>query len=199
MSLRKLSISQLAEVSELDRSTVKKILEEAKLESTIDGRAHRYPAREALAILLLDSGAEAPNVESPTKRLNRIILQIEEEKLEKLRFENGKSSGELVSVEDVAKAVEKEYAYVRSQFRSLPSKLAKPLSMVTDPNEIHSRLNEAVNECLSELTLDSVYEQSHLDFESAREAAISKPEAGAETRSDSNSSGMGGPEEISES
>lgn len=182
MSLRYLSISQLSEITGKDRRTVSKRLAAITPQSEA-GRAILYDAPAAIeAIFLSDS------VEGMDKKLLRVELAVEEERLQKLKIENGRSLAELVPVEQVAKAVEKEYSFVRAQVRSIPSKMAKPLSMVTDPNQVYTRLQEAVDECLTELTMDKKYADADRQLNSARDAvgkeskdstgSIATPESG---------------------
>jgi hypothetical protein len=152
MSLRYLSISQLSEITGKDRRTISKRLAATQPHS-VNGRAQLYDAAEAIQIIYVSD-----SVEGMDKKLLRTELAIEEERLTKLKLENGKASGELVLLEEVAKVVEKEYSYVRANIRSLASRLAKPLAMIDDANIVFSRLAEAVDEVLAELTADQVYQ-----------------------------------------
>jgi hypothetical protein len=193
MSLRYLSLSQLSDITGKDRRTVAKRLAAVKPHSE-KGRAILYDAPEAIeAIFLSDS------VEGMDKKLLRVELAVEEERLQKLRIENGRSLGELVAVDQVAKAVEKEYSFVRAQVRSIPSKMAKPLSMVTDPNEIYSRLTDAVDECLTELTMDTKYADAERQLDASREAVSKESQANIGTITTVESSGMGRHESFLES
>lgn len=187
MSLHQLSISQLSEITGKDRRTITKRLAGIEPQSG-KGRAILYDAPEAIeAIFVSDS------VEGMDKKLLRVQLAVEEERLQKLRIENGRALGELVPVEQVAKAVEKEYSFIRSQIRSIPSKMAKPLSMVTDPNEVYSRLQAAVDECLTELTMDAKYEQAQQQLDAARSASNTESQADSSAITTVEPGGMGGP------
>lgn len=163
MSLRYLSISQLSEITGKDRRTISKRLAGMQPHS-VNGRAQLYDAVEALEQLFISD-----KIEGMDKKLLRVELALEEEKLQKLKIENGRALGELVPVDSVCKEVEKEYAFVRSQLRSLPSKLAKPLSMVTDPNEAYALLTDSVDECLRELTADAAYAEKSQSLAQATE------------------------------
>jgi hypothetical protein len=187
MSLRYLSISQLSEITGKDRRTVSKRLA-ALVPQTTKGNAQLYSAPEAIETIFVSD-----SVEGMDKKLIRVQLAIEEEKLQKIKIENGVSLKELVPVEDVAKAVEKEYSIVRSQIRALPSKMAKPLSMVTEPNEIYSRLQEAVDEVLLELTADAQYESAKQKLEFLRHQAETKPSPDTEAIAAPEPGAVGGP------
>ena len=148
-SLRYLSINQLAEITGKDRRTIKKKL--AKLNYQRDGRGYYYDAHEALPLLFSESAKDID------KKLQAEQLRYESARAEKLELEVKKLRGEVVPIEEVAKTVEREYAFVRAHIRAIPSKLAKPLSMTTDPHEIYAQIESVVNECLTELTSDKVY------------------------------------------
>jgi hypothetical protein len=92
-----------------------------------------------------------------TTELAKENLLLERARREKAEIEVRELQGKLVPISDLAKTLDKEFAIVRAHFRALPSKLAKPLSMVTDPHEVQARLAEAVDECLSDLTADAKY------------------------------------------
>ncbi len=162
MKLRYLSINQLYEITGKDRRTIKKRLESLNPHST-DNRGEKYDAHAALELVY-----QPESTQGIDKKLQLEELRNQQQRNEKLELEIGEMRGRLVPIEDVAKAVEKEYTFVRTRFRTIPSKLAKPISMVTDPNQVQIRLQEAVDECLTELTADSKYEEDQRNLESAR-------------------------------
>lgn len=190
MSSRYLSISQLSELTGKDRRTISKRLDGVKPHSA-NGRAQLYDAHEVLETLYVSD-----KVEGMDKKLLRIELALEEERLTKLKLENGKTTGELATIEDVVKTVGKEYSFVRAQLRSLPSRLAKPLSMVSDPNTVHSRLKDAVEECLAELTADEQYEHERELLDSARTQAEAMSPRNAQAIADTEPGSMGRPESV---
>jgi len=192
MALRYLSISQLSEITGKDRRTISDRLSDVKAHSA-DGRAQYYDTREVLPIILVEK-----TVAGIEKKLQRIELETAEETLQKLKLANGKTTGELASIEEVAETVEREYSYVRAQLRSLPSRMAKPLSMVTDPGEVFTQLTDAINEALSELSADKTYDESRRDLEAVRASIKEGSKQIAQAESTPEPSGVGGPEEISE-
>ena len=140
--MKHISISEIAELTELDRATIRARLKD--LSPKAEGRAQTYPAREALLTvfeLSLDK-IKAEQLRYETARANRIELQ------------NAKLQGEVVAIEDVAGVVEKEYAAVRASLLSIPSKASIELSALTSPIEIKKRLEDLINETLEELTAD---------------------------------------------
>lgn len=192
MSLKFLSKNQLHEVTGKDRRTIDKRLAGVAPHAN-KGKNQLYLAAEVIPLILAEQA-----VAGFEKKLKRIELETAEEQLQKLKLANGKTTGELVPVEDVAKVVEKQYSFVRAKMRALPSSHAKPLSMMTDPNEVHTLLREVIDECLAELTADDKYERDRQELESAREATNTGSPELVETRPDTEPSGVGGPEEISQ-
>lgn len=162
MSQRHLSINQLAELTGKDRRTIKKKLAGLVAQAG-PNNAHLYDAQEALPVLY--SSGSSSDIE---KEMAEESLRIERAKREKLEIEVGRLRGDLLPIDTVAKTVEKQYAYVRATVRAIPSKLAKPLSMITDPHDIFVRLSDAVDEALIELTADKNYELQQRDIESTR-------------------------------
>jgi len=142
---RLFSIRDLIDITRKSDKTIKKKLETLAPTPGPKG-AKLYDSAQALALIYADVG------DLSTERAKLTVLQ-----QEKLEIEIAKIKGEVVAIEDVAKTVEKEYSFVRAHIRQLPSKLAKPLSMVTDPHEVHAAISEAVDECLTELTADATY------------------------------------------
>jgi hypothetical protein len=106
----------------------------------------------------------------------------------------------LIPLTEVVKAVEKEYSFVRARIRSMPSSMAQPLAILTEPRQVFERLTEAVVEWLSELTADSNYEQSRQQLESKSVVSTGEnSESGTEADTEAESGGVGGHISISES
>lgn len=151
MSARLMSVSQLADITRKDRKTISKRLVDLAAEAGAKG-AKLYDSAEALPLIYASDSTD-----DISKALQQEELGIERAKREKLEIEVGRLRGEMLPIDLVAKTVEREYNFIRSNFRSIPSKLAKPLSMITDPAEIHAALTAAVDEVLIELTSDKTY------------------------------------------
>jgi DNA-binding Lrp family transcriptional regulator len=153
MDLRFLSMSQLAELTGLDRRTVKDRLKDLKAQSG-KGRGHYYDTQEALPRLYFPEGS------------NNVEEQMAEAQLRKARADAEKAEidvkvkrGELVAIEEVAEVVGKEYTYVRARILAMPTRLAKPLSMESDPLVVKKLLDEAVTEALEDLAADQKFEE----------------------------------------
>ena len=73
------------------------------------------------------------------------------------RLEYEKAAGELVPVDEAAQKVAEEYAAVRSNLLSLPTKLAPHIAQKTggDANQIRENLAEGITRALEELTHDA--------------------------------------------
>ena len=146
------SINQLSELTQRDRRTITKKLSilEAK-PGPANGKY--YELKDALPLIFAPDG---------TAELDRRLLEsqykYEDHRAEKMRLEVERLKGQLVYVEDVASVVQKEYTYVRSQLLSIPSKVAKSLSVESDPSQVKAILDDAINEVLSELKADVAYE-----------------------------------------
>ena len=193
MSLEFLSISQLSEVTGKDRRTISKRL--ANLQSQVGPKnAQLYKASEAIELLLTPENAKGLE-----RKLQQAELDEKRARAEKVQIEVARMRGELVSLEDVAKVVEKEYSIIRAQVRAIPSKMAKPLSMTSDPNEVHNKLAEVIDECLKELTADEAYEQSLRDVESNRGPAIPMQTEDTQASTTVEPGGMGGSVSVPES
>lgn len=63
---------------------------------------------------------------------------------------------EVVPIGDVLEELSKEYTFVRTQLRALPSRLAKHLANEADPEEVFNLLSGAIEDTLNELQADSI-------------------------------------------
>lgn len=141
-----MTMNQLVELTGKTFRTIKKRLEPlAPVREA--GNASYYNTKDALALLY-------PTIASEMAQEN---LMLERARREKAQIEVGKMRGELIPVGDIAKVLGTQFGFLRAQIRSIPSKSAKPLSMISDPHEVYNRLTEMVDECLSELTADAKY------------------------------------------
>jgi phage terminase Nu1 subunit (DNA packaging protein) len=152
VNLRYLSMSQLAEVAGIDRRTVKDRLAEVK-PHTKEGKAIIFDAREALPILFGHDRSDVKMVD----KIKEQELRFERVRADKLELELEVAKGLQVPTEEVAKAVEKEYTYVRSTLLGIPSRCITELAMETDPIKIKAILEDAINEALNHLQADHIY------------------------------------------
>lgn len=150
MNLRYLNMSQLSEVTGVDRRTVKSRLEGVEPYRK-NGQAVEYDAREVIPLVI---GVEKADDKNIYKQLQKEQIRTERAKAEKIELEVAKTKGELVSIEDVCRTVGKEYTYVRSSILSLPVKLAKSISLENDPAVCRSMLKQEVDEILKHLQAD---------------------------------------------
>lgn len=165
MSLRYLSMSQLSEVAGIDRRTVKDRLANVKPFKK-EGKAIIFDATVALPVLF---GYSAGN-ENVLEQIKEQTLRLEKAKADKIELELEERRGQVVAIEDVAKAVEKEYTYVRSTILSIPSKRAKVLALESDPQVVRSLLEQDINEALSHLQADT-----NLEFKDEEEVIEETP------------------------
>lgn len=171
MGLRYLSINQLADLTGKDRRTLSKRLAEASLTPIKEGRGHYYDAREVLP-LLYGSTPEGSS-ESLAKQQAQAELKLTQAKAEKAALEVALAQGEVVSIEEVARTVEREYTFVSSQLKALPTRVAQPVSlMVGRPADIRDYLQRTIDDALKELKAVGHYEQRRADLESVTEETV---------------------------
>lgn len=155
--MKLLNVSQLAQLSGLDRKTVTKYLKDVPYESKESSKL--YKLTSAIPVLF-------SMVKKDLNEADPITLQKKKEELENERLKNAKLKIELavlqnkyVTVDEVTEAVEKEYTYVRKALLSIPNKCALFLSRENDPGKIQNILDEQINEALEHLTKDRSFEE----------------------------------------
>jgi phage terminase Nu1 subunit (DNA packaging protein) len=151
MNLRYLSMTQLSEITGVDRRTVKSRLAEVEPYKE-EGSAILYDAREAIPKIMQ---FEDKTKDNTWKDLQKEQLRYEKARADKVQLENDTKRGELVRIEDVTRTVGKEYAYVRAAILTLPSKVAKSVSLEEDPAVCQSILKKEVDEILNHLQADN--------------------------------------------
>jgi phage terminase Nu1 subunit (DNA packaging protein) len=160
MNLKRLSISQLALVTGKDRRTVSERV--IALPFEMDGKAKMYSAPDAVQAILDGAGGAPAELDLQIKEES---LRLERGRADKVTLEVEQTRGELVAIEDVTKEVAKEYTRVRAALLSIPTRMAKPLSMETDPARVQEILHEAVVETLEHLSADVEDDEEKLDDE----------------------------------
>jgi phage terminase Nu1 subunit (DNA packaging protein) len=150
MSVRYLSKSKLSELTGKDRRTIDKVLSGLKPNS-VEGRAQLYDTQLVLPLIF-----EVESDRSLDRQLQEEQLRHEKGKADKVELEVRKRKGELVEVEDVAKAWEKVLTAVRAELFSIPVKSAHPLAPGMTPAEVKKHLEDAINEALTTLSVESL-------------------------------------------
>jgi phage terminase Nu1 subunit (DNA packaging protein) len=148
--MKYLSISQLSEVTGIDRRTCKDRIE--TLTPIVKGRSHLYHAREAIP-LIINFGLE-DNKDEYHRQIRNEELRHEKAKADKIQLQVEKLRGELVPIEDVARVVETEYAAVRAALLAISSKVSGELASMDSVIEIKKLLDGHINEVLAELSAD---------------------------------------------
>lgn len=164
--LRYLSINQLSKVTGKDRSTISKRLEELEPYKE-DGRAKIYDAHEAIAVIFAQEAGKGLH-----KKTQQIEYEIEKEKLNKIRMDNEVKQQKLLYIEDVVRTVEKEYMFIKAQFKAMPSRLSKTLSITSNPIEVNKVLMDEINSILTELSSDEFYQQQMEKMEKGKNESI---------------------------
>lgn len=148
---RYFSLAQFAKLTGKDRETIAKRLSELK-PAEEDGRGKYYDSHVALSLIYA-----ADKQDGFGQKIQQAELEIQREKLTKLRNENELASGKQVLIEEVVAQVGREYSFIKQKFLALPSKLAKALAIEVDPEKVFNQILNAVNEVLSELKADETY------------------------------------------
>lgn len=148
---RYINIATINVLTGKDRNTITKRLEEVKPYKE-DGRSKWYDAHEVLPLIYAQD-----NLKGMQKKMEQLAYDIDREKLNKIKIDNDTKMGRLVEINEVCKTVEKEYTFVKTQMKGLPSRVSKLIAMETDPAIINKVLTDAINEILTELVSDERY------------------------------------------
>lgn len=158
---RYLTVNQLSKITGKDRQTINKRLSEV-VPVKEDKRGKYYDSWECLSIIYA-----ADKKEGMSQQIEQVSLQIEKERLQKLRIDNDKSLGQLVDIDQVVGIVEKEYTYIKAKFLSLNVRLAKILALESDPQKVSDTIYESVQEILEELKADNTFNEQQQEIENS--------------------------------
>ena len=125
-----ISINKLAELTGIDRRTIKKRLE--GLLPKKRGRAYQYDSTQALPAIYSNAAraAQGPRTKDPnTAKLNYEAekARLAKEKADAQELKNAETRRELVPVAEVAQAWGRIVTGIRNQFLALPNRLAQIL------------------------------------------------------------------------
>jgi phage terminase Nu1 subunit (DNA packaging protein) len=153
------SISQIAEMTGFDRRTVKDRIQNLVVQKT-HGKAQYFDMFEVLPKLYkLTSVGDNENIDDEIKVET---LRLERAKADKTELEVARIKGEQVPIKDVAKIVESEYTSVRAQLIAIPTKIFHELAIMDDPILIKEKLEDSINEALSELSADQKFNENEI-------------------------------------
>jgi len=141
--MKHINISEIAELTRIDRTTVSKRLK-GKLTPVTKGKAHTYPAREALLIVF----------ELNEEEIKREQVRYEKERADRMALQNARARGELVPASDILPVMERMVTAVKAQLTSVPHKAASRVRGMDSIIEIKKVLDDLVEECLRELSSD---------------------------------------------
>jgi hypothetical protein len=161
MTERYKNITHLSEITGLDRTTIRKRLDGIE-PNHVKGRSPFFDCQHVLPILY-----QLGEKMSIKQQLEEEQLRHERVKADKVTIDVERMRGEVVPIEDVCKAVSKEYSYVRAAILTLPSKIAKPISLEEDPAKCQMILKREVDEILAHLQVDTSQ-----DFSSENEEVV---------------------------
>jgi len=176
--LKKLSISQLSDLTGFDRKTIAKRLEKlhpVAFEDKMSRKPKEFDSKEALRCLYLG------HQDSSHSELKKRELKA---KVELAEIKADREKGKLVDIKQVGYELGQVFSVIRQNFLALPSKAAQDLSHESKPKTIQEILSEMVNECLADL-------QKYADTQKRNSESTEKEhEASAEAES----GGVGGHE-----
>ena len=157
MNLRQLSMTQLEDLTGIDRRTVKKRL--VKIEPIKGPRgALMYDTHVVLPILMSRSEDDP---DEANRALAEATLKYEEARADKMRMEADRMAGTLVAVEDVGREVAKEYTYLRATLYGIPNKIDRALALEDDAAKCNHILRTQIDEALAHLQADT---DLHIDL-----------------------------------
>lgn len=155
------NISQLEELTGIERRTISKTLESNKVAYTPGAKnAKLYKPSEALPVLYKPSNNQTdPEADELTKE--KLLHATAKRKTAELEL--AERMREVVPINEVTDIVGKEYEVIRAQFRALPSKLAKQLSMSNDASQVFDVLKDSIDAVLSELSADAQAQEIQIE------------------------------------
>lgn len=137
------SINELAELTGIDRRTVKSRLESLDVTTGQRG-AHLFESRQALPLLYLASG-ERLDPAQERAALDKVRRR-------QIEMQNLKSEGELIPKDEVAAAWSSQVLIAKGRLLSLPSRVSGDVLRLRDQRAIELRLRDAVIAILEELS-----------------------------------------------
>lgn len=166
MNLNQLSTTQLEDLTKIDRRTIKKKL--AHVDPIKGPRGALMYEPHVVLPILYGLGSDDPA--EADRALQAARLRHEEARADKVRLEADILAKDVVPIEDVTKAVAKEYTYVRATLYSMPTKLATALAREDDPSKVQAMLHAGVDEALAHLQADTNLEETITSIEEEEKA-----------------------------
>lgn len=151
----KITVNKLAELTGKNRRTIKKRISDLDPIAK-EGNANLYDSEKALAAIYFgdyESQISTDPEKVPEGSCEKVAsARFKTAKAEKMEMELDQLKGKLIETDQVCEIVEKQYSIVRSSLFAVPTRISKQLSVIDEPEEIHEKLVEAINEALKELT-----------------------------------------------
>lgn len=150
----KWNIAQLAALLKLDRRTIAEKLNTASIRFEQGPKnAKLYVLDEVLSELYKQGSSSTTN--APMTPIDAEKLKLTTAKREQAEHDLAVSRRDVIPINEVISVVSREYTFVRSLLRGLPSRLAKHVANQSDPETVFKMLSDAVDEVLSELQSDA--------------------------------------------
>jgi phage terminase Nu1 subunit (DNA packaging protein) len=140
-----ISINKLAEMTKIDRRTLKKRL--TSLTPRVEGAAHLYPMAEAMAAIFGNTGGDELDPRQEQARVNHHKANI-------AAMEERLRAGELVEVAQVKKEAALAGRLMRDSFQALPSRVSAQLVGKTE-REIREALDAEIRQTLMQLSAEA--------------------------------------------
>jgi phage terminase Nu1 subunit (DNA packaging protein) len=150
-----LSISQFSTLTGKNNKTIAKRIVKLKPEKGENGNGKYYDSKYALPLIF------KPDYITELPEGNDELLDVQQERALLARsqrigqdLKNAKEEGRLVEFEVIKPELEKQFAFIRTMFLNLGSKLCLQLSKMDSPEDIQETIELSVNEALENLSSD---------------------------------------------
>lgn len=146
------SLNKLAELTGIDRRTVKKRLD--GLAPRKVGRAYNYDSAQALSAIYahaFNAGGSTQGTEKQDIDYNVERARLAKEKADGQALQNAKERGELIPVDQISQAWGRIATGIRNQFLALPNRLAQMLETTGTASERRAMIDAEVRTILEAL------------------------------------------------
>lgn len=178
------NLSDLEKITGFERRKIANALDDAKLHYEPGKQNSKmFEPKRALAIIYASAGVLPKAAQDQTKADlemdENLKLTTAKRKMAELSLQE--KLRQVIPIEEISAGVSHEYNIVRTQFRNLPSRVAKQVAVLSDPEKVHEYVLKNVEEILAELSLDAELEKEKLEKQNLAPATgeQSSPETAA--------------------
>lgn len=150
----KWNIAQLSQLLQMDRRTISEKLTMASVPFESGPKNSKLYKLDDVLVELYKTGPVSGN-SAPLSDIEQEKLKLTTAKRERAEHDLAVVRRDVIPIGEVLETVSREYTFVRSQLRGLPSRMAKHVANQSDPETVFKMLSEAVDEVLTELQSDA--------------------------------------------